>query len=255
MKREFPLDKLVVGTVTLILALLAWLAVSLGVNVPVTGVVDTLALSLFVGVWAIGMVAMMLPSVLPMIFAVVAATRPSISGKRDGASPTILHKLLQPVQFILGYFGIWSLAGVAAYVGLVLLFQFYPPFSVAGQLAGVTAGAAVFLAGIYQLSPLKQRALRSCRSPMNFIMTRWRSGRIGRFVMGVDYGFFCTKCCWAFMAVLVVVGAMNLLWMVLFAAVIFIEKVMPQGVAVSKGLGVLLMVAGAILAAIPVSIL
>lgn len=90
---------------------------------------------------------------------------------------------------------------------------------------------------------------------MSFIMTRWRSGRLGRFLMGTDYGFFCTKCCWAFMAVLVVVGAMNLLWMVLFAAVIFVEKVLPQGLAVSKILGVLLMTVGVILAVTSVTVM
>jgi predicted metal-binding membrane protein len=51
------------------------------------------------------------------------------------------------------------------------------------------------------------------------------------------------------MSVLLVVGAMNLLWMVLFAGVIFVEKVAPHGIGVSKALGVLLMAAGVMLAA------
>ncbi len=253
LKGGFPLDKLAVGVVTLTLALLAWLVVTVGVNVPMTGVIDVTALLLFVGVWAVGMVAMMLPTLLPMIFAVVAATRPHFSGDPKEGSSSILQRSLEPVQFVLGYLGIWSAMGVAAYFALVVLFQFYPSFSSMGQLAGVAAGGTVFFAGVYQLSPLKQIALRACRSPMGFIMTRWRSGRFGRFLMGTDYGFFCTKCCWAFMAVLVVVGAMNLLWMVLFAAAIFVEKVGPRGVDLSKILGILLMTTGIILAVVPAS--
>ncbi len=246
--RDFPADKLAVVVVTLSLALLSWLVLTIGVSVPMTGVIDAISLLLFIGVWAVGMVAMMLPSVLPMIFMVVAATRTNpVSDEASGPA----QRALQPIQFVLGYFGIWSLVGLAAYFGLVFLFRYYPPFSGLGQLAGLTAGAAVFLAGVYQLSPLKQRALQACRSPMDFIMTRWRTGRFGRFLMGLDYGFFCTKCCWAFMAVLVVVGAMNLLWMVLFAGAIFVEKVVPHGIGVSKGLGILLMASGVILAVIP----
>ncbi len=248
MTRNFPTDKLAVGVVTLSLVLLSWLVLTIGVSVPMTGVIDTIALLLFMGVWAVGMLAMMLPSVLPIILMVVAATRTNPASD-EASSPA--QRALQPIQFVLGYFGIWSLVGLAAYFCLVFLFRFYPPFSSLGQLAGVAAGAAVFLAGVYQLSPLKQRALQACRSPMDFIMTKWRTGRFGKFLMGLDYGFFCTKCCWAFMAVLVIVGAMNLLWMVLFAGVIFGEKVAPHGIGISKGLGVLLMASGVILAVIP----
>lgn len=248
LRGNIPADKLIVGVITASLVLLSWLAVTIGPNVPMTGVVDGTALLLFIGVWAIGMVAMMLPSLLPMIFMVISAARQNL--RSDGES-TLSQRALQPIQFAAGYFGIWALVGLAAYFGLVFLFRYSPPLSFIGQLTGITAGAAVFLAGVYQLSPLKQRALQACRSPMNFVMTRWRNGRSGRFLMGLDYGFFCTKCCWAFMAVLVVVGAMNLLWMVLFAGAIFVEKVVPHGIGVSKGLGVLLMAAGVILAAIP----
>ena len=241
-------DKLVVGAITASLALLSWLVVTIGPSMPMTGAVDGVGLLLFIGVWAIGMVAMMLPSLLPMIFMVISAARQNL---RNEGKVTLGQKVLQPIEFSVGYFGIWASVGLAAYFGLVFLFRSYPPFSGMGQLTGIAAGAAVFLGGAYQLSPLKQRALRACRSPMDFVMTRWRGGRPGRFLMGLDYGFFCTKCCWAFMAVLVVVGAMNLLWMILFAGAIFAEKVVPHGVGVSKGLGVLLMVAGVIIAAIP----
>jgi predicted metal-binding membrane protein len=184
-----------------------------------------------------------------MIFLVVSAAKQNlVSEEKSGFA----RRASQPIQFALGYFGIWSLVGVAAYLGLTFLFRFYPLFSSLGQFVGVAAGAAVFLAGAYQLSPLKQKALEACRSPMHFVMTKWRGGRVGGFMMGLDYGLFCTKCCWAYMTVLVFVGGMNLLWMVMFAGAIFVEKIVPPGVVISKGLGVLLMVAGVALALSPV---
>lgn len=248
MASSLSTEKLAVGGIGLSLAVLSGMVVSLGVNAPVGGSVDAAALLLFVGAWAVGMVAMMLPSLLPMILVVVAAAKQNhVSSSQSSAA----HRASQSIQFVLSYFGTWSLVGLAAYFGLVSLFRYYPPFSAAGQLAGLAGGIAIFLAGVYQLSPLKQRALRACRSPMAFIMNRWRGGLFGALWMGLDYGFFCTKCCWAFMAVLVVVGAMNLLWMVLFAGAIFVEKVVPHGVGVSKGLGILLMAAGAFLAVAP----
>lgn len=238
-------DKLSVGLIGSGLALLSWLVVILRPSMPMSGAVDSIALLLFVTVWAVGMVAMMLPSLLPMIFMVLAAAKKQ--NLADDSSPASVRMTVQPIEFALGYFGIWSSVGLAAYFGIVFLFRFYPSFSSSGELTGAAAGVAVLLAGVYQLSPLKQKALQVCRSPMNFIMTRWRSGRFARLLMGLDYGFFCTKCCWAFMAVLVVVGAMNLLWMVLFAGAIFVEKAAPRGVVVSKGLGILLVTAGLIL--------
>jgi predicted metal-binding membrane protein len=244
-EKSLSTDKLIVSVIAVSLALLSWVVVTTGPSMPMSGVVDSISLLLFVGVWAIGMMAMMLPSLLPMIFMVIAAARQN----SDGTGLALAQKAIQPVQFVLGYFGIWSSVGLVSYFALVILFRFYPPFSSLGQLAGIAAGLAVFLAGVYQLSPLKQRALEACRSPMNFVMNRWKVGKFGGFFMGFDYGFFCTKCCWAFMAVLVVVGAMNLLWMILFAGVIFVEKIAPHGIGVSKALGIILMAAGVVFAA------
>lgn len=242
-------ERVAVGGIALSLALLAWVIVVFGPSAPMGGTVSSTDFLLFVGVWGIGMVAMMLPSLLPMVFLVVSASKRKLAGEGD---PGRTRSAVQPLAFVIGYFGIWSLVGVGAYLFLIFLAEYYPPFSSLGQLAGVAAGIAVFLAGVYQLSPLKQRALQECRSPMNFVMTKWRGGRGGGLLMGLDYGFFCTKCCWAFMGVLLVVGGMSLLWMVAFAGVIFVEKVAPPGIIISKGLGVLLMAAGVILAATPI---
>ena len=242
-------QRITIAGIAVSLALLCWATLVLGPSAPMGNSFNAVTLLLFIGVWAVGMVAMMLPSLLPMIYMVVSASKKSLRDRGTTGGP---RTLVKPLQFVLGYFGIWSFVGVAAFLGLTFLFQFYAPyFGMGGGLVGLAAGVAVFLAGVYQFSPLKQRALRACRSPMNFVMTRWKEGRAAGFLMGLDYGFFCTKCCWAFMAVMVVVGGMSILWMVLFAGVIFVEKIAPRGVIVSWGLGILLMVAGVGLAALP----
>ncbi len=249
MRRVLEADRGLILIITFGLTLLAWLIVASAPSAPLSGVVDLVALALFMGVWSVGMVAMMLPSVLPMIFILSKLGR--VDTQDDPSTNGMLSRLFHPAEFALGYLGVWWAVGLLAYFGPATLFRFFASSPQMNQLTSWGAGIAIFLAGLYQFSPLKQKALRACRSPMTFIVTKWRGGRLGRFLMGIDYSFFCTRCCWAFMAVLVVVGAMSLLWMVLFAVVIFVEKVAPRGLTVSKILGALLMVSGSILMALP----
>jgi predicted metal-binding membrane protein len=63
---------------------------------------------------------------------------------------------------------------------------------------------------VYQLTPLKAGCLARCQSPLGFLMSNWRDGSSGAFLMGFRHGIFCLGCCWALMAVLFVVGVMNL---------------------------------------------
>src|SRR5581483_4941645 len=91
------------------------------------------------------------------------------------------------------------------------------------------AGAAVGLAGIYELTPLKSVCLRHCRTPLHFVFGHWRSGRFGALRMGVEHGAYCVGCCWGLMLVLFALGVMSLLWMAIVAALIFAQKVLPHG--------------------------
>jgi predicted metal-binding membrane protein len=81
------------------------------------------------------------------------------------------------------------------------------------------------------MTPLKSVCLRHCRSPLGFFLRF--GGRIrrpaGALRMGAAHGAFCFGCCWALFAVLVALGTMNLLWMVLFTALIVLEKHAPRG--------------------------
>ena len=109
-------------------------------------------------------------------------------------------------------------------------------------------GVILLLAGAYQLTPLKSRCLTGCRSPLGFLMSHWRDGPGGAFLMGSRHGLFCLGCCWALMAVLFVVGVMNLAWVAVLTLFILAEKAGPAGARVSRIGGAVLIALGAALA-------
>ena len=84
---------------------------------------------------------------------------------------------------------------------------------------------------------------------MGFVMRHWRSGRAGAIRMGLRHSFYCIGCCWLFMLVLFVTGAMSLLWMGLVSILIFIEKVGSRRFPASRAVAVVLLIFGAILVA------
>jgi predicted metal-binding membrane protein len=111
----------------------------------------------------------------------------------------------------------------------------------------LVGGIILIVAGIYQFSALKRACLAHCRTPLGFFSSEWREGVRGALVMGVHHGRYCVGCCWALMAVLFVAGVMNLLWVAAIALLVFAEKLLPIGPAVSRWSGVLLMVWGFVL--------
>src|SRR4029077_19177352 len=111
------------------------------------------------------------------------------------------------------------------------------------------AGAILIAAGAYQLTPSKGTCFTHCRSPLGFLMTRWRDGKLGAVWMGVRHGAYCLGCCWALMCVLFVVGVMNLVWVALLTAFVLVEKIGPAGVIVARVAGVAMVAFGIVLIA------
>ena len=217
-----------------ILSVLAWIMVA-GANMPMAGTLDVVALLLFTLIWGVGMVAMMFPSLVPMIYSVAISARKSLEDSNRYSSSVRLLVSIRSGLFVMGYVAIWTLVGVVFYVavgGLALV-----GLDAGLGSFGFYAGIVLLVVGVYQFSRFKQRALMKCRSPMSFIMTRWKSGNRGACLMGADYGMFCTKCCWALMAGLLVVGAMSLPLMGVFTIIIFAEKIAPFGGIVSRIIG------------------
>ena len=181
--------------------------------------------------WIVMMIAMMLPSVAPVIllFANVSRRR-RLQGMP--AAPVAV--------FILGYLLAWTgyavLAAVTqSYLHSVALLS--PAMASSSSLLG---GGLLMLAGVYQWLPLKGACLSHCRSPLGFFATEWREGRFGALLMGLRHGTYCVGCCWAVMALLFVTGVMNLLWVVVIAGFVLAEKVMPNGRLLGRITGVLL---------------
>ena len=122
-------------------------------------------------------------------------------------------------------------------------------FSFFQSAANVVGGLVLIGAGLYQLSPLKDKCLSHCRTPLGFILHDWREGYRGTLLMGVHHGWYCLGCCWALMVVMFPVGVMNLVWMGGLATLIAVEKLVPHGRGVARLSGLALMAAGVFLAA------
>ncbi len=182
---------------------------------------DLGGLGWFIGVWVTMMAAMMLPSAAPMVLVV---HRVSAMRTRPGPRATLATWV-----FVVGYVAVWTVYGLAAY-GLFRALRAADPGFLAWDRQGpLVAGIAVVAAGVYQLTPLKHACLRHCRTPLHFVMHRWRGGDAGALAMGLEHGAWCLGCCVGLMLVLFAVGVMSLAWMALLGAVIFAEKVLPLG--------------------------
>ncbi|GAA4118168.1 DUF2182 domain-containing protein [Aminobacter aganoensis] len=187
--------------------------------------------------WAIMMVGMMLPSVAPMLLVYAGVARQAGSRGKPFAATA---------WFAAGYLLVWvafSMLATAAQWVLETVLLLTPMSGLGARLGGVVLIAA----GIYQCTPLKDVCLSACQSPLQFIMRHggFRSDRRGAINLGIEHGAYCIGCCWALMAILFVVGIMNLLWVAAIAAFILAEKVLPVGHLVSRAAGAVLIVTGA----------
>ena len=169
--------------------------------------------------WAVMMLAMMLPSAAPMLLTFGSVAR----HRRRGGRPYV-----PAAVFAAGYVAIWCAFSLAAAVGQWLLHRTALLSPMMASSSALLAGALLIVAGIFQFTPLKRSCLTRCRAPLEFIMTRWREGYRGAFGMGVEHGAFCAGCCWALMALLFVLGVMNILWIAALTIVVALEKMLPR---------------------------
>ena len=185
--------------------------------------------------WAVMMVAMMLPSAAPVIL--LAAT---LDRQRAGAGVPGRTAL-----FASGYLVVWigfSLAATLLQWALDSAGLLSEMMAVANRVA---AGGVLLGAGIYQLTPLKDACLAHCRSPIGFLVQHWRSGSLGAIKTGMRHGAFCLGCCWMLMALLFVGGLMNLFWVAAITLLVLIEKTAPWGGRMARITGIVLAVWGA----------
>jgi predicted metal-binding membrane protein len=204
-----------------------------GMDMPLT--FDARGALTYVAAWAVMMAAMMLPSALPVIGLYAATQRTAASG--PATIPVTLFTLI--------YLGLWALSGVPIYAASVWL------GALAADTRAAVVAAVLVAAGLFQLSPLKHVCLRHCRSPLGFFLGRWRAGWRGALALGWSHAVYCLGCCWALMVVLVAAGAMGLAWVLLIAALVAAEKLLPGGEWVARAAGLALIGLGVAVLARP----
>jgi predicted metal-binding membrane protein len=224
------------------LVVLAWLVLWLGGQSPYGRYLnhDELRLAdfgngrlmlLIVAGWVLMIVAMMLPTSVPLIAMFQRLTR-------QRAARVHLVLLL-----VAGYLCIWTLFGVVALLGDGLLHAAIDHSGWLNRHAWIIGVGMLVVAGLYQFSPLKYYCLEKCRSPLHFIATHWqgRQDRLRAFQLGLRHGLFCIGCCWSLMLLMFAVGMGNLGWMLVLGAVMGVEKNLPWGRSFSAPVGIILL--------------
>jgi predicted metal-binding membrane protein len=179
--------------------------------------------------WAVMMVAMMLPSATPMILLFAQTTRKQLESATP-YGPT--------AAFMWGYLAVWTLFSAIATLANWALHSQQLLSSMMGHATPKIAGALLIAAGIFQWTPLKTMCLKHCRSPLAFLVTHLRTGLFGAFLTGMHHGAFCVGCCWLLMGLLFALGVMNLAWVAALAVFVLLEKALPAGEFLARTSGV-----------------
>ena len=176
--------------------------------------------------WALMMVAMMLPSAAPMIL---------LHARIDRGTPA--QRARDQALFALCYLTVWAVFSALAALAQAALIDSGVLAAASLALGDRTLAAGLLLAAAgWQLTPAKAACLEQCRSPIQFVLRYWRPGAAGAVRLGLIHGLFCLGCCWGLMLLLFVGGVMNLAWVALLAAVVFAEKLAPPGWRISRWL-------------------
>jgi predicted metal-binding membrane protein len=226
----------VVLALLLVLAGACWLVLFRQAGVTQgMGLTMGLTLPIFLLAWVAMMVAMMFPTAAPMIvmFATVAA------GKQQRAQPFVPTWV-----FVSAYLTVWVGFGVVAYAAAAVLSALAMQSTWLMGNAARLGGAVLLVGGVYQLSPLKSLCLTNCRTPLSFLLTSWRDGYGGAYVMGLKHGAYCLGCCWLLFAILFPLGVMNIAAMVGLTLLIFAEKSLASGSTIANIAGVALVAYG-----------
>ena len=211
------------------LSLLAWIYLfsnpemgSMAGMASMPGMAEAPGFPIIAAMWATMMVAMMLPSAAPAILLYARVHRHST----EAPPPT--------AAFLAGYLACWlGFALLAASLQLAIA----SPVTMAVE-SRVGAAALLVVAGLYQLSPLKDACLNRCRSPAEFITRHYRPGSLGAARLGLLHGAYCVGCCWLLMALLFVGGVMNLVWVAALTLLVAAEKLLPGGTWIARIAGI-----------------
>jgi predicted metal-binding membrane protein len=180
---------------------------------------DLGSLSFFAGTWTVMMAAMMLPSALPAVVSFA-----EILPRRRAAATSL---------FAVSYVAVWAVVGIIAFAAFRAIRAADLGFLAWDRAGAWVAGAAVVIAGVYELTPLKRASLGRCRADAD--------RRVANpAVAGLRYGANCVGCSAGLMLVLFALGVMSITWMIVVAALVFVEKVPRIGTALPAPIALLL---------------
>ncbi|MDQ4072938.1 MAG: DUF2182 domain-containing protein [Thermoproteota archaeon] len=224
---------------------------------------NPVAVSIFTASWTIGMAAMMFPAIVPMVLLynrlIIGdssndhhsdstqdglSSRPAKKKPKSMTVPLVKYSL-KSILFVASYILVWSLDGILLLVSWSIIMS--------NVLAGfgtndldVMYGILLVIAGFYQFSSLKRKCLGYCESPLAFFTKRWKGKTtMGAIQMGLYHGLYCLGCCWPYFLIMVALGWMNILWMGLFAGIIFAEKIWSKGIWITRTVGIAFVLVGA----------
>jgi len=235
---------------------------------------NPIAVTIFTISWTVGMAAMMFPAIIPMVLLYNRFSKSNTDDKNANNNNNILssrklnqdvdrlerkeldelrdkysyllvfHRVIKTSGFVGTYLLVWSLTGVMLLVfWSVLLNNLFVGFNI--KDFAVVSGILLVISGLYQFSPLKKKCLGYCESPLAFFMKRWKGNKLrDGLKMGLYHGVYCLGCCWPYFLLMIALGWMNLLWMGLFAAIIFVEKIWSKGIWMARGVGILFILIG-----------
>jgi predicted metal-binding membrane protein len=167
--------------------------------------------------WQAMVVAMMIPSSLPLIGLFTRVSRTQSRGHATMAA------------FLGGYALVWTAFGAAAFLFDVAVHASVDAWPWLRSHDWLIGGAVLVVAGVFQFTPLKYACLDSCRGPESFLLRHYDRGVRPALRLGLRHGAFCVGCCWALMLVMFAVGVANLVWMAALTAVMVHEKTRPTG--------------------------
>lgn len=196
----------------------------------------------FLIMWTIMMIAMMFPSLFPMV-----ASFRSVYNLRK-----IKGKSIVPIWvFLCGYILVWILFGLFAYISVIMVIWIVEKYPQIQNYTSLAIGILFIVVGIYQVTRFKHACLTKCRSPMEFIRTSWREGYKGALIMGFEHGLYCLGCCWLLFLLMFPLGFMNITAMGILTLVVFAEKTLYIGHELTKFFAIILISMGIVIIIFP----
>lgn len=232
---------------------------------------NPIAVTIFTISWTVGMAAMMFPAIIPMVLLynrIISNDQNLNNNKKDNLSlvskfnqrtdnleergnrqnsrafALLSKRAIKTSGFIGTYLLVWVLTGVMLLVfWSIIMNNLLIGYSI--QDFAIVSGILLIVSGVYQFSSLKKRCLGYCESPLSFFMKRWKGNQLkDGLKMGLYHGMYCLGCCWPYFLLMIALGWMNILWMGIFAAIIFAEKVWPKGIWIARVAGIAFILIG-----------